>query len=238
MNYFFCSDSHFFHSNIIKYCNRPFVDAHEMNETIIHNWNVKVRDDDIVYFLGDFAFGNEKCIADLLFRLKGNIKILFGNHDKTLRKFAANDFKSAQYYVLHKRIEFLGDYKEINILGQPITLAHYSMKVWNGSHRGAWHLYGHSHGSLPDDPHSLSFDCGVDCHNFTPINFEQVAEIMKKKLWKPIDHHGDRQESGGVGLSKADYDKLDRKRLYDQLKMEFNPEFSERVGRMRSYCLE
>jgi len=64
------------------------------------------------------------------------------------------------------------------------------MRVWNKSHHGAWHLYGHSHGTLPDDKNSLSFDVGVDCHNFTPINFEQVSAIMKKKNFKPIDHHG------------------------------------------------
>jgi calcineurin-like phosphoesterase family protein len=64
------------------------------------------------------------------------------------------------------------------------------MRVWNKSHHGAWHLYGHSHGTLPDDPNALSFDCGVDCHNYTPISFEQVEAIMAKKTFKPIDHHG------------------------------------------------
>jgi calcineurin-like phosphoesterase family protein len=155
-----------------------------MDNAIISNWNRVVKNDDIVYFLGDFAFANEKSIADLLFELKGNIKILFGNHDKTLRKFASKDFGSYIYHKLHNRIEFLGDYKEINILGQPITLTHYAMRVWNGSHRWSWNLFGHSHNSLPDDPNSLSLDVGVDCHNFTPINFKQVGAIMAKKTPK------------------------------------------------------
>jgi len=189
MNYWWTADSHFFHKNICLYCNRPFESVEEMNEKIIENWNNNVKDNDIIFFLGDFAFGNEKCIGELLLRLKGNIKIIFGNHDKTLRKFAKCDFKSGQYYNLHKRIEFLGDYKEISVNSQYITLSHYAMRVFNRSHRGGWQLWGHSHGSLPDDPHSLSFDVGVDCHNYSPINFEQVKEIMSKKQFKPIEHH-------------------------------------------------
>lgn len=64
------------------------------------------------------------------------------------------------------------------------------MRVWNKSHYGAWMLYGHSHGSLIDDPNSLSFDVGVDCHNYKPFSFEEVKEIMSHKIWKAIDHHG------------------------------------------------
>ena len=190
-----------------------------MNNTLISNWNNRVQHNDMVYFLGDFAFGNEKEIANYFRRLKGNIKVIFGNHDKTLRKFAKKDINS--HTDLRDRIEFLGDYKEITLNGQFIVLSHYAFRAFNKSHRGGWHLYGHSHGSLPDDPRSLSFDCGVDCHNYAPINFEQVKEIMSKKFWTPIDHHGQILEGRGIGLSKEDYAKLERKRMLYQLKKEF-----------------
>lgn len=209
MNFWFTADTHFYHPNIIKYCNRPFKDSVEMNEAIISNWNRVVKKDDLIYHLGDFTFGGDDIFARLITRLNGLIIFVKGNHDRTAWKNR------------HKFYAFSDSYREIEIDGQNITLCHYAMRVWNKSHRGSWHLYGHSHGSLPDDPHSRSFDCGVDCHNYTPINFEQVKEIMSKKLWKPIDHHGERKEGGGVGLGPEEYAKLDRKRQYEQLKAEF-----------------
>ena len=71
-----------------------------------------------------------------------------------------------------------------------IVLLHYAMRVWNRSHHGSWHLYGHSHGSLPDDPNSLSFDVGVDCWGYAPISYQEVKSVMSGKTFAPIDHHG------------------------------------------------
>ena len=50
-----------------------------------------------------------------------------------------------------------------------------------GAAGGAWQLYGHSHGNLPDDPLSLSIDVGVDSHEFCQWHFEEVQVIMKGK---------------------------------------------------------
>lgn len=48
---FFTSDHHFSHANIIRYCNRPFASAEEMNQELIRRWNQtvslnEVNDDD------------------------------------------------------------------------------------------------------------------------------------------------------------------------------------------------
>jgi calcineurin-like phosphoesterase family protein len=53
--YFFLSDTHFGHENIIKYCNRPFTNVKEMDETIIKNINDRVAETDTLFFLGDFC---------------------------------------------------------------------------------------------------------------------------------------------------------------------------------------
>lgn len=43
MKNYIISDTHFNHKNIINYCNRPFRDINEMNNTIIDNWNKSVK---------------------------------------------------------------------------------------------------------------------------------------------------------------------------------------------------
>lgn len=175
-NTWFTSDTHFGHTNIIKYSKRPFETAQEMDEAMIRNWNDRVQPDDIVWHLGDFGFSDSARLQSIFDRLNGNKYFCIGNHDKATRQV--------------KGWKFFGDYAEITVEGQFMVLSHYAFRVWNRSHKGAYHLYGHSHGSLPDDPNALSFDVGVDCHNYAPISFPEVQRIMKKKNFKPIDHHG------------------------------------------------
>lgn len=180
----FTSDSHWGHKNIIKYCNRPFNSVEEMDETLISNWNSVVNNDDLVLHLGDFSFKNGKSITEYRKQLNGDIILVRGNHDSSNLCLDDGFFDICDYLEL-----------EVNDVDAPrckqlIVCSHYAFRVWNKSHHGSYHLYGHSHGTLPDDPHSLSFDVGVDCWDYKPLSYSQVKEVMKKKSFKPIDHHG------------------------------------------------
>ena len=179
MNAFFTSDPHLGHTNIIKYCNRPFISKEEMDETIIANWNRRATNDDIVYCAGDFAFGRTwEEIEYYVKRLKGKIILIKGNHDKLklIEKCSFHDISPVSM-------------REIRVNEQEITISHYAMRVWNKSHYGAWNLYGHSHGNLLEDLNSLSFDIGMDANNFKLLDFEEIKLRMSKKTFVPIDHH-------------------------------------------------
>ena len=141
-----------------------------MNETLINNFNSKLSSNDNVYILGDVAFLPPKELHKVLGNLNGHKFLIYGNHDKVIRK---QDFQ--KYFV------WRGDYKEIKIEGQKIVLMHYALRTWNRQHYYAWNLYGHSHNSLPELPHLLSMDVGVDAHNFSPVSFEEIKEKMDKK---------------------------------------------------------
>lgn len=75
------SDTHFWHENIIKYCNRPYANAQEMNEDLIAKWNARLKENDIVWHLGDFCFGCKEHITEIVPRLNGRINLVLGNHD-------------------------------------------------------------------------------------------------------------------------------------------------------------
>ena len=191
-NRYFTSDLHLSHANVIKYCNRPFRNADEMNEKIIENWNSVVTPQDIVYIVGDVIFEkDENKRIWLLNRLKGEKHLIKGNHDRIITGRTAKCFN-------HIENSGLREIKVPDLDGwggnQVIVMCHYAMRVWNKAHYGAFHLYGHSHGTLKEDPNSRSFDVGVDSWNFTPVSYQQIKEKMAKKNWKPVDHHGEEDE--------------------------------------------
>lgn len=180
-NKFFTADTHFGHSNIIKYCNRPFKDSQEMDEALIANWNSKVKPEDEVYHLGDFAFGTPEFAWKIRRRLNGKIYLIRGNHEKPALSAQA---------LFNNVFEWTKDVHTVRIGNQEIFLSHYAHRVWNKSHRGTYHLFGHSHGTLKDLADSLSFDVGVDCQNYFPLSFDEVIDKMKLKTFTAIDHHG------------------------------------------------
>ncbi|MEM4260876.1 MAG: hypothetical protein QXG00_06570 [Candidatus Woesearchaeota archaeon] len=131
-----------------------------MDETIITNWNSVVRPGDIIYHLGDFAFGD---VTQYLSKLNGQIHLIIGSHDKNTL-LCKNLF--ASYSPL----------KEIRLEENYIVMCHCAMRVWNKSHFNSWHLFGHSHGKL--ESQGKSFDVGVDTNGFFPWSYEQIKLKM------------------------------------------------------------
>ena len=179
---FFTSDTHFNHANIIKFCNRPFKDVEQMNESMIANWNRVVGMDDTVFHLGDFCLGGAAEWTKVLDRLNGKIYLILGNHDlKNMR----------QGFI--GRFEHVAMQMHITIGKQRIYLCHYPFLCFEGGYREVWQLFGHVHSRNNNtglDAERLQYlyptqyDVGVDNNDFTPVSFEQVNQIIKKQLDK------------------------------------------------------
>lgn len=96
------SDPHYFHNNIIKYCNRPYKDFHHMNEMLIMNYNEKITTTDTVLWLGDCFFTKEQSSRkSIMNRLNGKKILLRGNHDKKISDLMFNDLGFETIYDTH-----------------------------------------------------------------------------------------------------------------------------------------
>lgn len=160
---------HFGHANIIKYSNRPFADVDEMNESIVRTWNETVQPQDTAYILGDVSFIDADRTLRLIKRMNGTKILLWGNHDQVIRKSPAIQAEFKEIYDYLERDFRVADKKV------KIVMCHYALRVWNRKHHGALHLYGHSHGTLPDDG-SRSMDVGLDAVGMRPISLEEVFQ--------------------------------------------------------------
>ena len=180
MTVWFTSDLHLGHANVIKYCRRPFPHVDAMNEALISGWNDLVKDTDTVYVLGDVALCRPALALSFVSRLRGRKHLVFGNHDKPLRK----------HYQDSGLFEWCKDLAQIKHENQTVVLCHYPMMTWNKSGSGSWHLHGHCHGSLPLDRSALRMDIGIDPNGYAPVSFESVTSVMSRRSFKAVDHRG------------------------------------------------
>jgi calcineurin-like phosphoesterase family protein len=161
MGTFITSDHHFKHTNIMKYCHRDFPDIATHDDVLINEWNSVVGEHDNVFHLGDFTL--RESIADLIYRLNGNISILSTSwhHDhnwlkhsstKQLVEFGKIDLMESIVVIESKKL-----HPELDV---PIVMCHYPFEVWDRKHYGAIHFHGHSHGELHKIDNRL--DVGID----------------------------------------------------------------------------
>lgn len=170
---FFTADTHFNHSNIIEFCNRPFQSAEEMNEVLITNWNSKVGENDQVYHLGDFGGGELRTVFD---RLNG--KIYYIPSQEWTHERAVQDYKDR--FAQIAPLMTISIKKEYDVY---LTLCHYQMAKWPKSHYNHWHLFGHSHGRATAIGKSI--DVGVDNNNYFPYSLKEIAKIMDERPDNP-----------------------------------------------------
>lgn len=176
MTVWFTADTHFGHANIIKYCDRGYSGVHHMDEALIAHWNACVKPDDTVWHLGDFTMGDAEAAMRYRARLNGKIHLIWGNHDRPAVRVLPI-WQSSQYAT------------EINLGGSQITLCHYSMRVWNRSHKDALMFYGHSHRTLPGDAQTI--DVGVDNWAHRPVTLAEIkAKLKTLPPRAPVDQHG------------------------------------------------
>lgn len=177
-NIWVTADPHYFHTNIIRYCNRPFETVQEMNDALVANHNEVVGDDDLVIYLGDFALMGRDfnhlgpsdkmdLLRDLMSSLNGDKALVLGNHDRmSNKKYVDMGFIDVceRYTFKKERLILTHNPKDMN-KGTPN----------NGKFR--W-LAGHVHGAWESIPYC--FNVGVDTNNFKPILLTEAISSIHK----------------------------------------------------------
>lgn len=170
-NLWFTADQHFFHKNIIEYCERPFQDEYEMNEILLENYNKLVKPNDLVFHLGDLSAGLSGRLDEfqnILKNMNGTKILLRGNHDHQKQQFYLNAGFSAVYDYL-----ILGKY----------FISHYPLEnnqYAGGIQRKLISLYENSdcskiiHGHTHTREIEEKINVGVDLWNFGPVNYETL----------------------------------------------------------------
>lgn len=206
---YFTADTHFSHGNILKYCSRTkymseeeidllsknirfnvsFDSVSRMNRELINNINSIVKPDDTLWHLGDFSFSarGKEYVTARKFREQINCKtvnLIWGNHDR---------------YGISNVFNRTFDKATVKINNQTIIMDHEAHIIWQKSHHGAWHLYGHSHSNAEEwldkmMPGRRSIDVGVDnalkiLGDYRPFSFKDLQKLFANKTGFSIDHH-------------------------------------------------
>lgn len=173
MTVFFTADLHFCHEKL-AINTRPWSTFHEHDAAILENINRTVAKRDTLYILGDVSWRSP---GVLLTRIECDaVHLIWGNHD---RAGYAKAFISAE------------DVSEVRIEGDKVWLSHYAHAFWPASHKGSYHLYGHTHAKAEEEldriwPQRRSMDVGVDnafrlLGEYRPFSWDEIKGILGKR---------------------------------------------------------
>ena len=154
------ADTHFFHTNIGQYCDRP----DGWQDLIIVNWNRFIQPGEIVFHLGDLALGKKEDTEAFVPLLNGKIYLLRGNHDRRSKVFYAN----------------LG----ITLVKDPYSMVHSSGQRLIFSHRpisplepGLLNLHGHIHNNPSLDVGPRHINLSVEVREYRPWRLGDILRL-------------------------------------------------------------
>lgn len=187
MSVFYTADTHFGHERIIELCNRPFDSVEEMDQQMVKRWNEVVREDDIVYHLGDVTGGSTKPLVNV--RLLNGRKILIaGNHD-ACHPMHRQWLKHLPLY-LEAGFEAVMPFAKRKAAGVTFLLSHLPYQN-GGDHTlgerytqfrlpdlGLPLVHGHVHTLFKERGNGLNV--GVDQWDFYPVREDVVHDWLKR----------------------------------------------------------
>lgn len=198
---FFFSDPHAYHKNIVRGLTswdvstslvRPFNTMDEMMNTMIDNINSAVGQNDELFCLGDWNFGDIDNINKFREQINCNkIYLICGNHDNCHGQTWDPYIKSIKRNASELFVKYT-QYHELYVGDTLLVLFHYPLASWNEMRKESIMLHGHTHRS-PQDRFingGKSMDVGLDGHpEFRPYHMDEIFEIMSSRSVITEGHH-------------------------------------------------
>ena len=170
MTIWYSADAHFYHTNILKYCNRPFKSVKHMNDEIVRRWNSVVEPDDTVFYLGDVGYWINDSITskvkEIYDTLNGNKILVSGNHDHKTNGIASP--------IQNMDIEINGWLIHCSHVPNPIYKMNFSGHV-------------HEKYDVITPGGKTIVNVGVDVWDFYPTNIEKINARLEEKGLRKIE---------------------------------------------------
>lgn len=192
-NLYLTSDLHFGHRNVIRFCDRPFVDEKDMGKALLGNWNNRVHPNDFIFNLGDtFWFNDRHSCKKIVQKMHGKKYFILGNHCSE-HQYELIDDPDLHICSDIVHLYVRGQESDPRFAGQKvyeIVLSHYPMSTFSHCDaKNCFHFFGHIH-SRKGQPmlefgHPIalakqnSMDVGVDRHDYAPVEFFEALQKIK-----------------------------------------------------------
>ena len=162
----FWSDLHLGHENIIRYANRPFANAAEMDERLHANWRETVSANDTLVVVGDVAMRD--ALGEHTWRrirqARGKRKLLvMGNHDITGR----GDLRTGGFDEICAALCVDGT--------PPLLCTHLPLQAVPA---GCVNVHGHTHDEAPRQ--SAHINVSVEQLNYRPVPLAHMRALARE----------------------------------------------------------
>ena len=170
-DFFITSDTLFGRPQILQIANRlQFNNIEEMDKQLVKNWNKKIKKNDIVFHLGNFAW-DPQTARKILKKLNGQIYFMIGSNDEALLD-VQHEFDNLS--IIEDQLVEIPQYDSI--------LCHYPLEVWNGKDSGTIHFHGHTVFSHKTDLVKMNrINACTDFWGFEPIKFSTIKDFINDK---------------------------------------------------------
>jgi len=152
----------------IKKYKRPYTDVDQMTDDLILKWNTVVKQEDVVYYLGNFAH-DPKCAQDAITRLNGTIKFIEGDFDSPISVLNEKG-------MLPSRCSILRCVDIINELN--VAVSYWPMNAWPKKSTKAWSVIGYPDKKYKSDPKKRIINVSTDLWQNTPQELEKLLGIF------------------------------------------------------------